>query len=533
MERVTPHNRLLAIEDGESVSMREPVVVESPAVPAPRPMRARLLAAVPVVLVVASILAGTGLRVFAYARNQSLWIDEAMLALNVVYRTSPELLEPLDLNQGAPVGYLLMCKTVTTAFGGSELMLRLPSFVAGLIGLALFVPLAYRALPLAAARAAVILFSLAPYLIGYSAEFKQYGLDATIAVGLMLLGLPVWRSEAGRWRMVALAAGGALAVWFSHPAAFVLGGVGLAALADAAVRRDWPALAARCAVVAAWGVSFATCYFLFTRKLGMNQYLLDYWAGKFMPLPPTRPGDIMWIFHHFFAFFIAPAGFEPDIIHAAGLAGVCFLIGCLAMARADWRLLVATVTPLVLALLASGLHKYPFAGRLLIFAVPAALVVVGYGAVLIAERLEGVARWSGLVFLVALFIAPAHECYMGIKRPIHAEDAREVIAYAHENWQAGDQAYVFYAASAAFEYYQPQYPFPREAVRVGVENRDKDISRFQEELRPFRGQKRVWVLIAHRQSTEEYAIQAYLDGMGKCEEKIRFRDAVVMRYDLR
>jgi hypothetical protein len=264
----------------------------------------------------------------------------------------------------------------------------------------------------------------------------------------------------------------------------------------------------------------------------MNQYLLDYWAGTFLPLPPYKPGHFAWVVHHFFAAFDNPGGFAATAVGAGGLAGVLYLIGALALARADWRLLVALASPLVLAMLASGLQKYPFAARLILFAVPGMLLVVAYGAWEVVGRLNPAIPGAGVVILGGLFAAPIAQCQWQTKRPLHAEDAREAIAHAHANWQPGDRAYVFYGAAAAYAYYQDRYPFPHEAVTFGVENRGQGQRRFQWELEPYRGYQRVWVVIAHRQSSEEAAIRAYLDAWGRCDESVRFCDALVLRYDL-
>lgn len=510
--------------------VRRPILVESPP-PAPSRLdRYREIA--PAVLVAVALVAGAALRVFAFARNPSLWIDEAMLALNVVPKSAADLLGPLDWNQGAPVGYLMLAKAAVAAFGGSEYALRLPSLVAGLAGLLLFVPLAYRTLPLNAARLAVGLFAVSPYLIGYSAEFKQYELDATIAVGLTLLGLPVWQKTAGRWRVFAFAVSGAVAVWFSHPATFVLGGVGLAALADAAARRDRAALWSRAAVVGVWLVSFAVCYALFLRKLGMNDYLLSYWDGKFLPLA-VRPGTLAWVVHHFFEFFDKPGGMTATVIAASGLAGVLYLIGAMALARADWRLLVALATPLFLAMAASALKKYPFAGRLLLFAVPAALMLVAYGTAVVASAVGRAVPGGGGLLICAVLLGPLMQTHWQTKVPLHAEDTREILAHAHANWQPGDRAYVFWAAVPALRYYAPAYPFPEDSIVCGVERRDRDPVHLERDLDGFRGSGRVWVIVAHRQTSEEAAVRAYLDAIGTCEETFRRSDAVAFRYDLR
>ena len=500
-----------------------------PEPPSPRHRRLRALA---VAAVVGCVALGAGLRVAAYARNQSLWIDEAMLALNVVHRTPSGLLQPLDLNQGAPVGYLLLSKFVVHQFGSSELMLRLTSFVASLAGLALFVPLAYRALPAAAARLAVCLFALSPYLVGYAAEFKQYELDATIAVALTALALPAWRGTAGRVGLVALALAGMVAVWFSHPSVFVLGGVGLAVLAEPLMRRDYRALLGRLAVVGAWVASFAACYLLFTRKLGDNQYLLDYWAGAFLPLPPTRPGDFAWIVHHFLLFFEKPGGLNPAEFGAGGLAAAFYLVGCVVLWQTDRRALVALVAPLFLAMLASGLGKYPFAGRLLLFAVPSALLVVGYGAAVVAGRVGRGQPAAAVLLIGLLFVGPTALCAWGLRKPVHAEDAREVIAHVHAHWRAGDVAYVSHGAAPAFAFYQSRFPFPADAVRFAADPRGLRHGQQLAEVRTLRGQRRVWVVLAHQTPTDEATLRAYLDSLGRRDEAVSKSAAAVLRYDL-
>src|SRR5205823_10912247 len=119
--------------------------------------------------------------------------------------------------------------------------------------------------PWTAARYAVALCAVSPCLAGYAAEFRQYGLDATVAVGLLAVGRGVWPGRTSRGRLIWLAAAGAAAVWFSPPAVFVLGGVGLAALGDAAARRDRAGLVGRGLVVGAWAASSGACYVLVLR----------------------------------------------------------------------------------------------------------------------------------------------------------------------------------------------------------------------------------------------------------------------------
>ena len=59
-------------------------------------------------LAVGIVLVGVGLRLWLYLQGASLWLDEAMLANNIVNRAYASLLQRLDHDQGAPVGFLFL-----------------------------------------------------------------------------------------------------------------------------------------------------------------------------------------------------------------------------------------------------------------------------------------------------------------------------------------------------------------------------------------------------------------------------------------
>src|SRR6187200_3669588 len=84
------------------------------------------------------LLVGGSLRAASWLLDRDLWGDEAKLAVNIVQRSPVKLLEPLDFDQGAPVGYLLLTKLVTTAAGTSEIALRFLPFIGSLIALIAF-----------------------------------------------------------------------------------------------------------------------------------------------------------------------------------------------------------------------------------------------------------------------------------------------------------------------------------------------------------------------------------------------------------
>src|ERR1700722_20601703 len=163
------------------------------------------------------MLLGAALRFRQYLANRSLWLDEAMLSLNIVHRSFAQLWQPLDHKQGAPVGFLGIEKWAVTMFGTSEYALRLFPLLAGIVSIVLFYLLARRVVRSMAVPLALALFALSPTLIYYASEVKQYSSD--VAVALLLVYLAVTK------RILLLGICGAVAIWFSHPAVFVLGGI--------------------------------------------------------------------------------------------------------------------------------------------------------------------------------------------------------------------------------------------------------------------------------------------------------------------
>lgn len=480
-------------------------------------------------LVVALVLLGVGLRVVPMVQNRNLWIDEAMLAINLVERSPARLLEPLDWNQGAPAGFLLAAKATISAFGASEWGLRLLPFAGSVVGLAGFAWVSRRVLPTHAASLAVALAAINPSLISYSSECKQYATDAAIAVGLLAAAFGLLHGSGGLRRWAVLAAAGSAAVWFSHPAAFVLGGLGTGLFAEAAYNRDRRRCLACAGVIGCWLASFAACYLLTLRHLGANSYLLDYWAGHFLPLPPRSPGDVLWLADHFFGFFATPGGLGGTEFRIGGVAAMMSVVGLVAIARERWSLAVGLVLPACLALLASGVHKYPFAGRLLLFLVPFALLTVARGAWELVSALRQTQPTAAGLLLGFLVVAPMVEAYQQFARPPRHEQITEVLDEVRSRAEPGDKVYLYYGGVPAFTFYTRDAAFPL-PVTTGGEYRDRRTG-YRDELRKLVGEPRVWVVFSHRHQTEESQLRAYAESLGECREEVRRPGAAAYRYD--
>ena len=70
-------------------------------------------------------LIGAIVRLTQYFANRSLWLDEAMLANNIVPRSFSDLARALDHGQVAPIGFLWIEKALVSILGNNEFALRL------------------------------------------------------------------------------------------------------------------------------------------------------------------------------------------------------------------------------------------------------------------------------------------------------------------------------------------------------------------------------------------------------------------------
>ena len=449
-------------------------------------------------LSLAAAAVGCLLRIVQYLLDRSLWMDESYLSLNILHRSFAGLFRALDYHQGAPIGFLLLEKSAVRLWGGSEYVLRLLPLLAGIASVLLFYKLASQALPAKAVPIATWLFAISPALIYYSAEVKQYSSDVAIALLLYCLTIEGSKAEwkAGRTALAALV--GAIAIWMSHSSVFVLVGIGATISIALVLRKDWARLVRVSFVGLCWLVSLAVCYMVALRKLASDSELLNYWNANFMPLPPRSVADFKWLVDSFFAFFNTSAGLK-----FSGLAALVFILGSISMFRKSPERLFLLLSPALLTLLASGLHKYPFGGRLTLFLVPPVLLLMAEGAEALRSSASASLPGAGGVLITLLLLDPGIYILQHFAKPhteivqpgvMLPEEMRPVVAYVRNHEKPGDLVYVFYGAEPAFDYYAERESFPRDNVEIGTAA-GNDPQKYESDLDRLRG-RRVWVVLS-------------------------------------
>jgi hypothetical protein len=498
---------------------------------------------------------GVVLRVLQYAVNRSLWLDEGLLVSNILPRTWAGLLEPLHRGQTAPLGFMAVEKALAGVLGPSELVLRLVPLLAGVAALLLFPRVARRYVSRGAVPLAVGLVALAPFLIYYSSEVKQYSLDALCTVVVLGFAARLARDPHHRRTAVMFGVFGVVAVWFSQPVVFMLGGTGLVLGVRALRRGDRRALAPLAACAAAWLASFAGSYPVSRNQVADPEYMKAFWESGFLPLLPGTLHEWTWLPRMLGRLFREPMGVmgEPssaavEYLNVAGAVagGLAFAAGCVwAWRRRRFRALLL-LAPLGLALCASAARVYPLGalqlstGRVLVYLVPVLALVMAQGAVAIRRALPGRAGTAAFAAVVAVMFLPSVS-YATLAVPQVRSEVKPLLRYVNEQRRPGDVMYVYYNGQAVFEYYAPRYGWNRSNTVAGACARFNP-ELYVDDLAQLAGRERVWVLMvsgsplpfAHerRLLREDQVILGILNMMGTSRERQRAVGAELHLYDL-
>jgi hypothetical protein len=475
--------------------------------------------------------AGIAARLQQYLFNRSLWLDEALMVLNLLHRSFAQLAKPLDYQLVAPLAWLFAEKACSLLFGPSELAFRLVAVAGGSLAMVLLALLAWRLLAPRAALVSVALFALSPPLIYYSSELKPYGSDPAACALLWLLGFWTLRERLTAIKVVVLSLAGAALFWFSHPVLFVAGGFGVAVLAAAIGEHNWRRCLGLVPVFLTWFASFAVDYWLTLRTSSAN------------------PG-----LHHAYPFFGFPIHFStidmaiqsvftlqqnPSTL-LLGVALFAAVIGGLHFWREDRAGCCFLIVPLLLALAASNRHLYPLPGRFYLFYTPALFLLVGAGAEEICLAARSRSLPVAVAVMVLLFFQPVLSTAEIVQHHIPSEELRPVLQYVQRHQRPGDTWYIYYYARYAYEYYAEAYGLTGGNVVLGSgfrvpPPRSKDWDVYQKDFSKLQG-RRVWVIFSHNWTLDgvdesTYALHV-LDGLGVRKDAYLEYGAAAYLYEL-
>jgi hypothetical protein len=464
-----------------------------------------------------ALILGIVLRIARFVHFRSLWLDEIYLANSIVHRSLHDLLfKPLEDWQAAPAGYLFLVHIAMSLFGTGERALRLVSFIFGLISLPLMWGAARRLLSPWGVAVALAMFSVLGPLIYYCTEVKPYSGDVAASLAIVL---SVMRWDEKRTLPRATIAGivGAIGVFLSYPAIFVLAGAGGWILVRRSAQKTQFAL-----ILLTWIAAFVFNYFLFVRPYTTGEahwHVVQYWIAQDAFMPRSFLDAVQWLFSSLNAIARSPGAMWIDYPNAA-LIGL--IIG-IAIALRTRSALLLVLAPLPVVILAAAVREYPFGDRLALFFVPSYLLLIAAAAQDLWRNLAGKAA---AIAIVGLIVVPSAQRALGyLFSPHGREESLPIYQWAAANYQPGDSVYLSHYAKLSFDYYADQTGWPvdlRKAGLVHVQQQFMNPAEIKTDADEWAKHGRVWVVLIHPELgkfDEQSLTIAEFDQVGKLLQK--------------
>lgn len=410
--------------------------------------------------------AGAALRVYHFLFvRRPLWMDEAMMALNIPARSFAGLLKRLDYNATAPFPFLWMERACVGMWGANELTLRAVPLLAGLAVIVLVALLGRRLYGEPGAWAAALLVALSPTLLRYSNEVRPYSTDALVTAAILTAVVSVAQDPQARRRWLALVVVAPVGVLASYPGLFVAAAALLSLALVSEVRRSHAGWLLACGLLC--GVAVAVPYLTIYRAAAGSAELQGAWRAAFLTLEPhlgdrirlAMPGLLLPTF----------LGIGSDApthgVTTLLLIAVLLVLGAIEAARRHGAWAVGLLAgPIAVAAIASSLRRYPFGvPRHMTFAAPVLVLMMAGAAAWLHARFPAWVRTPALALLLLLAAGrAARDDVAGVRAPFQGEDARRLVAVYRESGLSKEPIYVSAKAIPAWVFYTTNWDRPRE-----------------------------------------------------------------------
>jgi hypothetical protein len=373
------------------------------------------------IVVLALLVVGVGLRLLGFFDPAlQLWLDEASWAEMLVDQTATWI---------RPAGYMKLCGFLVE-IENTEVMLRLPSLLAGLVTLPLFAAVLRRWVSWPWVSVGTFLLAIHPVAVSMSKEFKPYAVEAMLHVALLWAAVR-WLDEKKTRDLLVFLSIAVVAPFFAWSVVFAYPGIFAVVFATAARerRRD-----ATLAVVSGATLTMLVLAVIFSLRVADEDAKARFWGRKY---------DVFYIGDSIVDGWLwglrktaEVAGFPGRLALAGPLravesvlpivAAVVVVVALVALVVGRrWRLLVLLGGPWVLTLVFNALAKWPygvFRTNLYLLPLVIGLLVVGLAEAHALLAPSGTApprrRWviAGAV-VTALALAPWDLSRFRVKEP--------------------------------------------------------------------------------------------------------------------
>lgn len=408
------------------------------------------------------VLLGVLLRLKGLLSNPSLWHDECALAWNVKYKNYGDFFGILRFMQMAPPFFMILTKIITNTVGLSDFSLRILPFLAGVASIIAFYFLADKTLKnKAVALWAVFFFMINKRMINYSFEFKPYNFDVLFAIICLLFFVKLDLEKLDIKKAALYGVLLSLVPWFSFTSVFVIAGGYINIFFQAIKNKNktilFP-LSFPLFPLFLSGLIYLKIY-LFNNYTGTH--MVNYWQDSFLSANPVM---FLVLLINNIRYFFHPM---PYVLFAL----ILFVWGINIFHKEKSEFLKISVISLVLLVVVSILHIYPFNTRLILFLLPMFLLfmIKPLDSALSAKKI----KLFGVLLLMVFVFSPRMieiNQFIHTKNISRGEYPREMMEIMVKNIKKDDNIFINSASDVEFYYYSSFYDIKNNVIQERVTN---------------------------------------------------------------
>lgn len=396
------------------------------------------------------ILLGVYLRFKSYWANPSFFFDEAGLAYNIKNRSFLELFDVLNFTQMAPPFFLILTKFLVNFLGHSEKIFRFIPFLIGCFSITAFYFLSKEIINNKIVTAiSVYLFAINKALIDYSTEFKPYIIDVFATIICLLFFIKFNLEKSSKKRILFFGFCLAAVPWFSFASIFIITG-GMINLLIKNFRDNFQKVILMATPFFISGIVYLKIFIL---NNYVHSYMIYYWTKVVKGFLSVNAYALTLLrFNTEFLFsFPSYSWFYISVIAAL------FTYGIFVLYKKQKTLFNIFVISLILLLISSLLHIYPFWRRLILFLLPITLLAI-------TKPLDTVSlknKW-GSAFIIILFFVIFIQQSLTVTRWLktgnftkHNNYSRQIVHIIFSNIKPNDKIILDRASAPEFFYYSP------------------------------------------------------------------------------
>ena len=431
--------------------------------------------------------------------DRSLWLDEIMLATSIVNRSFIELLQPLEMDQVAPIGFLFVEEFFTTLFNNKDWSFRLFPFFSFLLSIILIYTLSkqlFKSTTIALLSCA--LFSLNLNILLYAIEVKQYIVDVFISLLVVVSALHFQKHQHNK-SLILFTVVSILSVWFSNIAVIMLFTVGLYILFKMYFKnpeRDYKGFIP----IIFSAISFFIYYAIFIHEHPAREHMLEYWTDmrgflykdlfsyNFNYFIYSRTRTILeWLIAIDSYFWFITLGF--------------IIIGVLANLKLRKALFI-TLLPIGIHLTLSYFKLYPFQTRLALYLFPFLIILLSAGlwvTYLFFKRFS--IKISVFILLIPLL---CNAIAVAKNTPKEHEEIKKSMQYINTNIDRSDAILVYSSSKIHFNYYKSKFPniINNQFIHYGIEfDYDNNTLKHLEVFNNLT--EKIWIVFSHTKKEEK------------------------------